>query len=304
MRGGVSSDAPSMKPLCIAAIANEAYQEYIPLYLYFVLRAYPQYELIVYFDGTMHPEVAASVDLVRDMGHFRIKPIRQAYDKSNSQAIKSLRWLLVDEEFYDYDNVYIGDIDMFIVPEETPLHELHVRHSSEIGLPYSNRVRRGQRRLTGLHFVRTRAYYERVIPTIRTYRDAALSGSLGINNEELLYRMMDESVGLPKMVGNFVSYHGIHARAFCEFHDLAFQRTRGDFVFSRHFEPYAEPFLDATNTARFEDIRQALARIAYPSRTLEQYRFAGPGVLRQIEVILTLCGALGEERDAPTTPTK
>src|SRR5262249_18773675 len=135
--------------------------------------------------------------------------------------VKSLRWLLFDEEFYDYDNVYIGDIDMFIVPEDIPLHEMHVRHSREIGLPYSNRVRRGTRRLTGLHFVRTRDYYERVLPTMQKYRDGALSGLLGINNEELLYRMMEESVGLPKIVGNFVTHHGIHARAFCEFDDKA-----------------------------------------------------------------------------------
>lgn len=286
-----------MKPLCIVAIANQAYQEYIPLYLYFVLRAYPQYELIVYFDGTMLPQIAACIDLVRDMGHFRIEPIRQAYDQSTSQAIKSLRWVLFDEAFYDYDNVYIGDIDMFIVPEDTPLHEVHVRHSGEIGLPYSNRVRSGQRRLTGLHFMRTREYYERVLPTMRKYHDAALSGALGINNEELLYRMMEESVGLPQMVGKFVSYHGIHARAFCEFHDLAFQRARDDFVFRRHFEPYAAPFVDATRTERFAEIRRALASIAYPNRTLEQ-RYSGPGVLQQIEVILTLCRALDEERGA------
>ena len=287
-----------MKPLCIAAIANQAYQEYIPLYLYFVLRAYPQYELIVYFDGTMHPEIAACVDLVGDMGRFRIKPIPQTYDTASPQTIKALRWLLVDEEFYDYDNVYIGDIDMFIVPEETPLHELHVRHSREIGLPYSNRVRTGQQKLTGLHFVRTREYYERVLPTIRKYHEPVLSGSLRINNEQLLYRMMEESVGLPQKVGNFVSFHGIHARAFCASHDLALQRSRDDFVFHRHFEPYAEKFVEATSAERFTDIRRALARIAYPSRTLEQHRLAGPGVLRQIEVILSLCGALDEERRA------
>lgn len=286
-----------MKPLCIVAIATQAYQEYIPLYLYFVLRAYPDYELIVYVDGTMHPAVSGCIDLVRDMGRFRLKPIRQAYDRSTSQPIKSLRWLLIEEDFYEYDNVYIGDIDMFIVPEAAPLHEVHVQHSREIGLPYSNRVRSGQRKLTGLHFVRTREYYDRVLPTMRKYHDAALSGSLGINNEELLYRMMDESVGLPQIVGNFVSYHGIHARAFCEFHDLAFQRSRDDFVFHRHFEPYAGPFVEATRTERFAAIHRALASIAYPERTREQ-RHSGPGALQQIEVILTLCRALEEERRA------
>lgn len=286
-----------MKTLCIAAIANEDYQEYIPLYLYFVLRAYPDYELIVYFDGAMHPQVAACIDSLRDMGCFRIKPIPYAYDRSKPQAIKSFRWLLVDDEFYQYDNVYIGDVDMFLVREGVPLHEVHVRHSREIGLPYSNRVRSGQRKLTGLHFMRTHEYFDRVLPTMQKYRDAALSGELGISNEELLYRMMEESVGLPRAVGNFVSFHGIHARAFSEFHDLAFQRAREDFVFHRHFEAYAEDFLAATRTERFEEIRRALATIAYPSLTLEQ-RHSGPGVLHQIDVILALCAALAEERSA------
>ena len=284
-----------MKPLCIAAIANEGYQEYVPLYLYFVLRAYPEYEVIVYFDGAMRPEVAACIDSLHDLGRFRIEPIREAFDRSKPQVIKSLRWLLFDEEFYEYDNVYIGDVDMFIVPEEIPLHEVHVRHSREIALPYSKRVRTGQRKLTGLHFMRTREYYDAVLPTMRKYRAAALSGALGIGNEELLYRMMEESVGLPSKVGNFVSFHGIHARAFCEFRDLAFQRGREDFVFHRHFEPYAAHFVAATRSERFAAIRQALASIAYPSRTLEQ-RWSGPGVLEQIEVILRLCSALDEER--------
>src|SRR6185369_12625350 len=47
----------AMKELCLVAVVNDGYQEYIPLFVYFALYAYPEYEVIVYLEGTLHPEV-------------------------------------------------------------------------------------------------------------------------------------------------------------------------------------------------------------------------------------------------------
>ena len=285
-----------MKPLCIAAVVNEGYQEYIPLYLYFIFRAYPEYEVIIYFTGRLYPEVSECLDLVRGLGRFTVKPLPYVYNPSNPRMLKALRWVLCDDAFSDFNNVYIGDVDMFIVPEEVPLHEIHERHCTEIGLPYSNRVRGGQRRLTGLHFVQTAAYFPRMLPTIHKYRKLIADDAIPIGNEEILYRMMEESVGLPQIRGDFVTHHGMHARAFTTYEDLTAQRARSDFVFTKHFEPYARSFMEACTTPIFGEIVRTLSAISYSRETLTQYWDAGPAVRSQIDVIQTLCRELELER--------
>lgn len=284
-----------MKDLCVVAVVDEGYQEYVPLYLYFLSRAYPQYEARIYFRGRFHPQVAEAIDSLRDTTRFEILPIPYDFDESNPQALKSLRWVLYDEAFLDFEHVYIGDIDMFLVPEETPLHKAHAEHCRELSLPYSNRIRGGQRKLTGLHFVRTREYFDAVLPTIERYRATALQGTLAISNEELLYNMIEESVGLPPFVGNFVTHHGMHARAFDRYRSLEEQRARTDFVFHRHFEPYAPAFRRATETLEFESLRGRLSRIEYEADLLARYPDAGPRALAQVDVLLALCRDLDAE---------
>ena len=38
-----------MKSLCFSMVVNEAYQEYIPLFVFYALRAYPQSEVLIHF---------------------------------------------------------------------------------------------------------------------------------------------------------------------------------------------------------------------------------------------------------------
>lgn len=284
-----------MKDLCIVAVVDDGYQEYVPLYLYFLSRAYPRYEARIYFRGRFHPQVSDALDSLRDTARFEILPIPYDFDESNPQAIKSVRWVLYDDAFLDFEYVYIGDIDMFVVPEETPLHEVHAAHCREIARPYSNRVRGRQRKLTGLHFVQTREYFDALRPTMDRYREAALRGALQISNEELLYRMIDESVGLPPFVGNFVTHHGMHARAFDQYRPLAEQRARADFVFHRHFEPYASAFRRAAETPEFKTLRRKLEGIRHEPALLARHPDAGPRALAQIDILLALCRDLEVE---------
>lgn len=291
-----------MKPLCCTTVVNEGYQEYIPLYVYFLRTAYPEYDVLVYFDGTLYPEVAACLELLADIGGFEIKPLLYAYDRTNSHALMSLRWLLYDDLFEGYENVYIGDVDMFIVREDTPLHEAHVAHAQRIGLPYSNRVRKGACRLTGLHFVRTADYYPKVLPVIDKYRRLIAQRAIDMNNEELLYRMMEESVGLPQTSGRFTTHHGVHMRVFDSSHDLAYQRARTDYVFAEHFEPYVDRFMEAARAPLCGALLQHLSQITYSTGTLSRYARGGPGLSRQMSVVRTLCRAVQDERGTCAAP--
>ena len=88
----------------------------------------------------------------------------------------SYRFIIEPELQAEY--VYIGDIDIMIVEEILPLH-LHI---FEENLPYSNIVRKGTKRLTGLHFVKYSKQYP--LPEISDLIESVT------NDEELLYEIM------------------------------------------------------------------------------------------------------------------
>ena len=78
------------------------YQEYIPLFVYFALYAYPEYEVIVYLEGTLHPEVDAclracapaassDVDRFRTVTRRGTQPLRRDAVELDLQAVKAQR---------------------------------------------------------------------------------------------------------------------------------------------------------------------------------------------------------------------
>lgn len=102
---------------------------------------------------------------------------------------------------------YIGDIDILITE---PIAEGHQVHMDQMGLCYSNVIRPGTKRLTGLHFVKTADWYRRFRPAylfdlIRWYERVNLR-----SDESLLYKMAEENVKLPDPKETYRPVHGIH----------------------------------------------------------------------------------------------
>ena len=155
----------------------------------------------------------------------------------NSLKAKSLRWVLYDDAFIDYDYLYVVDIDMIYIREPLPLHEQHVRHMSTTGLPYDNIARHfkrhpfamssiGQRfklagftaffqflfgtrddfRVSGLHFIEVKPYFQVISGATREkYRKMIYNGSfmklcLSSNNESFLYSMLQRETLKPDML--------------------------------------------------------------------------------------------------------
>ena len=111
----------------------------------------------------------------------------------------SYRFIIEPELQAEY--VYIGDIDIMIVEEILPLH-LHI---FEENLPYSNIVRKGTKKLTGLHFAKYNKQYP--LPEI-----SGLVKSIE-NDEELLYEIMSrKGMIYPSEVYDKIErpQHGIH----------------------------------------------------------------------------------------------
>lgn len=126
---------------------------------------------------------------IRTLPRIPVKPKMQ----------NSYRFII--EPVLEAEYVYIGDIDIMILEDIYPFHS----HVFDKDLPYSNIIRKGKKKLTGLHFAKYNEQYP--LPEIND-----LVGSIE-NDEELLYRIMERK----KMIYSEEKYefivryqHGIH----------------------------------------------------------------------------------------------
>ena len=98
------------------------------------------------------------------------------------------------------DYLYIGDADIFITEEITSQHLANIE---KYGLDFSNVVRTGKRRLTGLHFIE----YDKMYP-LPSLRGLNIKKK---NDEEVLYEMMDrKGYKMPPPEAQFRPAHGLH----------------------------------------------------------------------------------------------
>lgn len=225
--------------LCITAYVFGTYSRYIPYYVYSILKSYPDYHVKIFVDKKLSLPEKECMKLIRDnlSDNFSIRENSfQEYDFLNETHIrgggkKILRWLIPEKEFEGFDYIYIGDVDFLIMREEPSLLESHINHCRRTQLPFSNKIRlimpgSSDRtdRLTGLHFVIKKPYYEKIGPYISSYledNDLLLDSLSGINsNEQFLYHLVEQEFDLNKLLDyeDFRPHHGIH---------LGIARSRG-----------------------------------------------------------------------------
>ncbi len=195
--------------LCVAVVVNRKYQKYIPMFTYFCLRSYSEVGVRIFLiDGELKEKYEGIMDELK--GDVVVKEAFKDFPKSN-QELKMLRWVIPENNFDGYDNVYMGDVDMLICKEEISLEEQHLKHCMEMDLCYSNMVRpNSKHRLSGLHFIKKEEYYNKTESVMNKYSRLLKQGKFENKlNETMLYEMLKESgLGLP--IKMFWVHHGIH----------------------------------------------------------------------------------------------
>ena len=131
---------------------------------------------------------------------------------------------------------------------------------------------------------------------MRLYREQLRTGALRMHNEDLLYRLLDETVGLPEWPAPLRTHHGIHLRALHRVRSLEVQRARKDYLFRQDFESHVDGFLALARTERCAELVERLGRITSAPQRLERYAKGGPAALSQFRNTLSLCDDLLEER--------
>ena len=212
------------------------YQQFLPLYAETVLRCNPDAALLLYVDRKLDRSVAELLEKVR-ADHGADVRVRESYsfgmrprefNALSSQGKRALRWLFYDDAFAEFDHIYLGDIDMLMLPEAENLEDAHRRHAESLGLPYSNYLRvqqvggRGSaravlgalkigdfkgardtlryvdphtvRRLSGLHFIVVDDYFPVVRAQMDRFRQSVFDRrSFPLNDEQVLFNLMTAS---------------------------------------------------------------------------------------------------------------
>lgn len=200
-----------MGKLCISTVVNKIYQKYIPIFLYFCLKSYPDYGIKLFLTEKIDEKYRGVINKLRGLGTIElVENYGKEFPKNTHHELKIIRWLLEANDFGMYDYVYVGDVDIIICKEDKPLLDQHLEHCAVTGLPYSNSVRPNSRRLSGLHFMKKSEYYIEMDVIIQKYRKMLMTGRLGnTKNEEVLYRMVEES-SLKFSEEWFRPHHGLH----------------------------------------------------------------------------------------------
>lgn len=216
-----------MSDICVTTTVNQDYQEFIPWFLLFLTDSYPCYAVRLFVAGECSDNVRRCIERIRLEHEADFKVVENCFKglPTDKFGIKALRWLNLSEEFDRFDHLYIGDIDILICREEPDLLTQHLRHCELLGLPYSNVIRPGKEKLSGLHFVLRAPWYDAMRPIRARYERRLREGSLSVDdfplgNEQLLYRMVAESgLGLPPTPEEnpspdyqFRPHHGFHLR--------------------------------------------------------------------------------------------
>ena len=217
--------------LCIVSYVFGAYSLYIPYFLYSIGKSYPEYYTKIYVEGELPNSVSKVLDRIKEFyPKFQIIPARGF---PNHKLIKHslkvdvrvfYRFLIDPKDLKDFDYVYVGDVDMFILNESPSLLDFHISDLEQNKIPVSNCVRLDENgdfinRLTGLHFYKTEEYYNqlsRLIIELRNSEEKLTEWFFGLSwEEEGLYKLVNskydtsilEKKDFPR------PWHGLHLGA-------------------------------------------------------------------------------------------
>ncbi len=187
-------------------VANKPYQKYVPWFLYFLNRAYPEAHKLILLDEKITDGIKPMISLLS--GNFEIRECAfPEYSTTDANTIKCLRWLIFEPTFLQYDCMSIGDVDMAILFESPSYMDQHLTHCNQLKIPYSNCIRpkgSGPRRMSGIHVIKPKEWFEVMKPIIEKYRPMLLARQIHLLkhgfNEQLLLKMIIESdLGKPPL---------------------------------------------------------------------------------------------------------
>ena len=217
------------KALCFSSFVFGSYQKYIPYYIYSIWKTHPDSYIKIFSETSLDPTIEEVLEFFKNKNieNFEVIILETSIDeymvyRMKGGGIKTLIRYLIDKKYFkEFEYVYVGDIDILFLPEVESILDFHIKQLNILKLPFSNKVRINKdgeltKRLTGLHFFKTKEYFEKINPIISrikkdtTYRDKYLEGI--DRDESFLYKLNKEAFDFdPKLVSRAQRpWHGLH----------------------------------------------------------------------------------------------
>jgi len=202
--------------MIITTIVNKDYQRFVPWFVLFITKSYPDYKVKIYLtEEIIHGE---AFEFVKTENVTYVENSFPEYPKSN-QELKTLLFLTKGEA---NENVYMaGDVDVLICRERPTLENFHLKLCKLTGMIYNSYARFGTERIKSCaHFV-TPEYWKVMDEIIDKYRELHKKQELNfgdydkgmIGNEHVLYKMLREAgqeiISIPEALSSNV-IHGFH----------------------------------------------------------------------------------------------
>lgn len=207
-----------MRSLCFTTYVHGWYQDFIPIYIFSILHQFPNYFVKIFTHEKLTVNNSAALDLVKSFNSsFKIVERYQGVDCTNIKHLPAVRYLLPKSEFSGFDYVYFGDVDFIVTNEHNDDFVTYYKKQCDYtNLPFSNAITHdnNKHRMTGLHFIETKPYYERIEPEIQNIIDGdpfALSIIDSFSfDEEVLYYMNSRVFDLSSLEGYTRPHNGVH----------------------------------------------------------------------------------------------
>jgi hypothetical protein len=218
-----------LKKICISSFVYGDYADYIPVYIFSILKAYPEYEVKIFLHDELTTNVGSALDFIKDNLSNRFIIVENYY--KSRVPHKYLRWVIPHRDFKEYDYVFINDVDFIILREKPSLLEFYQSHLNKFSLPFGNFIRKNiqdqPKRLSGSHFIKVNDYYKKTESIIKEvlcdpFFDITKSniryhsrGEIVYSDENLLYEIVRKSFNFneanyTESKNSFAHHHGIH----------------------------------------------------------------------------------------------
>ena len=230
----------------LVQVSGIKYESFLPDYIFFSHRAYPDSTVIVLYEEKLNKKTLKSLEFLESLGcRFILKQIdfrsylkmdqtiRKRFIYRTTGVFKCCGRFLIDlPEFHEFDEIYIGDVDLFIMKENSNLFEQHYIHSQFLGVPYSDILRKPfyfkltfkkelryilryglpffkskknkptsfyLNKMTGLRYIQVTEYFEKVSPYFEQFINlfgSLFSSQKQIDSEEVLtlYSFDDQQI--------------------------------------------------------------------------------------------------------------
>lgn len=206
--------------LCFSSYVYGWYQDFVPLYLYSISQSYPQHYAKIYYRDYLTINNRKSLEELRkSWDHFDIVEEYRGVDTSHIKHLPAVRYLIPQREFHDYDYLYMGDVDFLILPEyDCNFYSYYLEHCRHTGLPFSNSISwdREHPRLTGLHFVIVKPYFQAIQNIVNSVVRGehlfcnSIMDNVTTFDEQMLYAIVEEAFDLQPLLEYRRPHHGIH----------------------------------------------------------------------------------------------